>query len=150
MKKKLVLSLAGALVVGAIATSGSVSSIAAEVATALTIATGTDIATATDVATGTDIATATDVSKETIKVTTKSKAIKASKLKKSNQTFTIKSDATGDVTFKKVSGDKKITVAKNGKVTVKKGLKKGTYTLKVKVTGKTVKTTTAKVKVVVK
>ena len=138
MKKKLVLSLAGALVVGAIATSGSVSSIAAEVATALTIATGTDIA------------TATDVSKETIKVTTKSKAIKASKLKKSNQTFTIKSDATGDVTFKKVSGDKKITVAKNGKVTVKKGLKKGTYTLKVKVTGKTVKTTTAKVKVVVK
>ena len=144
MKKKLVLSLAGALVVGAIATSGSVSSIAAEVATALTIATGTDIATTTDVA------TATDVSKETIKVTTKSKAIKASKLKKSNQTFTIKTGATGDVTFKKVSGDKKITVAKNGKVTVKKGLKKGTYTLKVKVTGKTVMTTTAKVKVVVK
>ena len=96
------------------------------------------------------MATATDVSKETIKVTTKSKTIKASKLKKSNQTFTIKTDATGDVTFKKVSRDKKITVAKNGKVTVKKGLKKGTYTLKVKVTGKTVKTTTAKVKVVVK
>ena len=66
------------------------------------------------------------------------------------ETGAIKTDATGDVTFKKVSGDKKITVAKNGKVTVKKGLKKGTYTLKVKVTGKTVKTTTAKVKVVVK
>ena len=143
MKKKLVLSLAGALVVGAIATSGSVSSIAAEVAaTATNIATTTDVATGTDIATGTDVATATDVSKETIKVTTKSKTIKVSKLKKSNQTFTIKTDATGDVTFKKVSGDKKITVAKNGKVTVKKGLKKGTYTLKVKVTGKTVKTTT--------
>ena len=162
MKKKLVLSLAGALVVGAIATSGSVSSIAAEVATALTIATGTDVATATDIATttdvatgtdiatSTDVATATDVSKETIKVTTKFKTIKASKLKKNNQTFTIKTDATGDVTFKKVSGDKKITVAKNGKVTVKKGLKKGTYTLKVKVTGKNIKTTTGKVKVVVK
>lgn len=41
----------------------------------------------------------------------------------------------GKVTYKKKSGNKKITVAKNGTVTVKKGLKKGkTYTVKVNVT----------------
>ena len=43
--------------------------------------------------------------------------------------------AKGTVTYKKIKGDKKITVAKNGKITVKKGLKKGkTYTVNVKVT----------------
>ena len=43
--------------------------------------------------------------------------------------------AKGKVKYKKSSGDKKITVAKNGKITVKKGLKKNkTYTVKVKVT----------------
>ena len=36
--------------------------------------------------------------------------------------------------FKKTSGNAKITIAKGGKVTVKKGLKKGTYKVKVKVT----------------
>ncbi len=40
----------------------------------------------------------------------------------------------GTVTFQKVSGNSKITVSSAGKVTVKKGLKKGTYTVKVKVT----------------
>ena len=38
------------------------------------------------------------------------------------------------VTYAKKSGDKNITVAKSGKVTVKKGTKKGTYKIKVKVT----------------
>ena len=49
--------------------------------------------------------------------------------------FTVK-NAKGKVTFKKVSGSKKITVAKNGKITIKKGaIKKGkTVTIKVKVT----------------
>ena len=60
----------------------------------------------------------------------------------------------GTVTFKKSSGNKKITVASNGKVTVKKGLKKGTYKVKVKVTDNesdeyfaVTKTVTLKVKV---
>ncbi|MBR2547984.1 MAG: hypothetical protein IKF07_07340 [Eubacterium sp.] len=40
----------------------------------------------------------------------------------------------GTVSFEKISGDKKITVSSAGKVTVKKGLKKGkTYKVKVKV-----------------
>ena len=70
----------------------------------------------------------------TITVKTTKKTIKYSKLKKKNQTFTIKASAndSAKLTFKKVSG-KKMTVAKTGKVTVKKGLKKGTYKLKVKI-----------------
>ena len=44
------------------------------------------------------------------------------------------SKAKGKVTYKKISGSKKITVnKKNGNVTIKKGLKKGTYKVKVKV-----------------
>ncbi len=42
--------------------------------------------------------------------------------------------AKGKVTYKKIKGNKKITVAKTGKITVKKGLKKGTYIVKIKVT----------------
>jgi len=44
----------------------------------------------------------------------------------------------GAVTYKKANkaGGKKITVTKKGTVKVKKGCKKGTYTLKVKVTAK--------------
>ena len=62
--------------------------------------------------------------------------------------------ARGKVTFKKISGKKKITVSKKGKVTVKKGLKKGLYKVKVKVTAagnakykKGVKTVTLKIRV---
>ena len=51
---------------------------------------------------------------------------------KKAKAFTIK-NAKGTVTFKKSKGDKKITVAKNGNITVKKGLKKGTYKVKIKV-----------------
>ena len=40
----------------------------------------------------------------------------------------------GNTTCKKVSGNAKIRIARDGKVTVKKGLKKNTYTVKVKVT----------------
>ena len=60
------------------------------------------------------------------------------KVKKKAQTltkakaFTI-SKAKGTVTFKKVSGNKKILINKAGKITMKKGLKKGTYKLKVKI-----------------
>jgi hypothetical protein len=45
------------------------------------------------------------------------------------------SGAKGTLSFKKASGAKQLTInAKTGKVTVKKGTKKGTYTIKVKVT----------------
>ena len=40
----------------------------------------------------------------------------------------------GKVTYKKASGNGKITVNSAGKFTVKKGLKKGTYKIKVEVT----------------
>ncbi|MBR6472259.1 MAG: hypothetical protein IKS99_00820, partial [Firmicutes bacterium] len=60
----------------------------------------------------------------------------------------------GTITYTKTSGKKEITIAgKNGKVTVKKGLKKGTYTVKVKITAKSknyktvTKTVSFKVKV---
>ena len=47
------------------------------------------------------------------------------------------SKAQGKVTFKKISGNKKITITKTGKITVKKGLRKGkTYSFRVKVTAK--------------
>lgn len=39
----------------------------------------------------------------------------------------------GKLKYKKVSGSKKIKVAANGKVTLKKGLKRGSYKVKVKV-----------------
>lgn len=65
--------------------------------------------------------------------------LKASKVAAATQTitkakvFTLK-NANGKVTFKKVSGNNKIAISSAGKVTVKKGLKKGTYKVKVKVT----------------
>ena len=89
-----------------------------------------------------------------IKVTTKSKKLKWSKLNKQKLTFKIKAAASGKgkLTFKKVKGNKKITVSKAGKVTVKKGLKKGTYKVRVKVSAaakgnykKAAKTVTVKV-----
>ena len=67
--------------------------------------------------------------------------LKASTLKKKSVAVAAKKAITvkkneGSVTYKKVKGDKKITVASNGKITVKKGLKKGTYKVVVKVTAK--------------
>ena len=86
------------------------------------------------------------------------KTVKASSKKKMTfkkaKAFKV-SGAAGKVTFKKTKGNKKVTVSKAGKVTVKKGLKKGkTYKIKVKITdagsgsvlGAT-KTVTLKVKV---
>ncbi len=75
----------------------------------------------------------------TLKAKGKKVTVKYGKLKKKAQTIkrakaiTVK-NAVGKVTYKKVKGNKKITVAKNGKITVKKGLKKGTYTVRIKVT----------------
>jgi len=69
----------------------------------------------------------------------KTATVKFANLKKKNQTVTQKnafvvSKAQGKVTYKKASGNAKITVSSAGKLTVKKGLKKGTYKIKVKVT----------------
>ena len=93
----------------------------------------------------------------TLNAKAKSKTVSAKSKKKTtikaNKAFKV-TKAQGKVAYKKTSGNKKITVTSNGKITVKKGLKKGTYTVKVKVTAagnanynKATKTVTIKVKV---
>lgn len=74
----------------------------------------------------------------TIKVTVKTKTVKAKALKKGKVTVsavTVK-NAEGKLCYKKLSGSKKLTVTKNGKITVKKGTKKGIYRIKIKITAK--------------
>lgn len=72
-------------------------------------------------------------------VKTKAVTLKAKDVKKKNQTikqtaaFAVTKDQ-GKVTYKKKSGDAKITIAANGAITVKKGLKKGKYKFVVNVT----------------
>ncbi|MBQ9531438.1 MAG: leucine-rich repeat domain-containing protein [Eubacterium sp.] len=102
----------------------------------------------------------------TLTVKAKKPTVKFAKLKKKDQTIALKkamavSKAQGTVTYKlssakkgKKNFKKYFKVAKNGKITVKKGLKKGTYTVKIKVSaaGNTeyngaVKTVTIKIKV---
>ena len=69
----------------------------------------------------------------------KTATVKASKTKKKAQKiaasklYTFTNPGIGGHLFAKASGSKKITVASNGVITVKKGTKKGTYTVKVKV-----------------
>ena len=75
----------------------------------------------------------------TLTVKVKKPTVKYLKLNKKNQTIALKNWATvtkaqGKVTYKKSSGNKKITVSKTGKITIKKGLKKGTYKINVTVT----------------
>ncbi|MBR3200694.1 MAG: 5'-nucleotidase C-terminal domain-containing protein [Mogibacterium sp.] len=71
----------------------------------------------------------------------KTVSLKASKVKKKSakvaaaKAITVKNNA-GSVTYAKAKGNKKITVASNGKITVKKGLKKGTYKVNITVTAK--------------
>ena len=71
----------------------------------------------------------------------KKATVRFKKIKKKNQKLAVSkvirytSKGMGTVTYVKSSGNKKITVnKKTGKVTVKKGLKKGTYKVKVKIT----------------
>lgn len=89
-------------------------------------------------------------------VTSKTKIVDYCKLKKSAQKVLPVSvkKAQGKVTYKRVSGSKKLTLKSNGKVVVKKGSKKGTYKMKVRVTAKgnskyesAKKTVTVKIKV---
>lgn len=80
-----------------------------------------------------------DKKANTLAVKGKKANVSLKKLKKKNQTvaqnkaFSV-SKAQGKVTYKKTKGNKKITVNSAGKVTVKKGLKKGTYKVNVSVT----------------
>ena len=78
------------------------------------------------------------IKKKNNPMTVKAKTVSAKSKKtttiKKAKAFTIK-NAKGTVSFKKVSGNKKISInKKKGNITVKKGLKKGTYKFKVKVT----------------
>ena len=69
-----------------------------------------------------------------LKKTVKSKTVNKGNVSfKQAKVITIK-NAKGKVTYKKAKGNKKIVVSKSGKLTVKKGLAKGTYKIKVKVT----------------
>lgn len=73
----------------------------------------------------------------TMTLSASNKTVKYSKVKKAGQTvspITVKK-AKGKVKYAKYSGTKNIIINKNtGKITVKKGTKKGKYTIKVKVT----------------
>lgn len=73
----------------------------------------------------------------TLKASSATKTVKKSKVKKKAQKVSgavkVKS-AQGTVTYAKKSGDKKLSIAKNGTITVKKGTKKGTHKIKVAVT----------------
>jgi hypothetical protein len=93
----------------------------------------------------------------TIKAKTTSKSYKVATVKAKAQSFTIGASANskGSVSYKKTSGSSNLTVTSAGKVTVKKGTKKGTYTAKVKISAKakgnyTTGTKTVTVKVTVK
>ena len=90
----------------------------------------------------------------------KTATVKYSKLKKKTQTLGFSkavkvSNVKGTLSYAKATGNKKITInKKTGKITVKKGLKKGTYKVKAKVTDsgnnvykKTTKSVTFKVRV---
>lgn len=75
----------------------------------------------------------------TMTVSGKTATVKASKVRKKAQKISVSklysfsNPGVGTHLFAKSSGNKKITVSGNGVITVKKGLKKGTYTVKVKV-----------------
>lgn len=93
------------------------------------------------------------LSVKTKKVTVSSKTLKKkAKTIAGSKVFTVKY-ARGGLTFKKMKGVKGISIAKNGKVTLKKRLPKGTYKVTAKVTadsgfmGKQSKTVSLKVRV---
>lgn len=92
----------------------------------------------------------------TLTVKAKNKTVKKKTVKKKKVTVSALSvsKATGKVTYKKVSGSKKLKVTSAGKITVAKKTKKGTYKISVKVTDagsanvkSASKTVTVKVKV---
>ena len=116
-------------------------------ATAKNLVSSADYAKATAAIAAADEAVATADKAAVAKV--KGKTVKAKASKKTTAKLTKVTSESGTVsTFKKTSGNAKITVSKSGKITVKKGLKKGKkYTAKVKAT---IGASTKTVKVVVK
>ena len=74
-----------------------------------------------------------------MKFKTKAVTVKYSKVKSAAQKLAISKviaftdKGQGKKTYSKAKGNKSITVAKDGKITVKKGLKKGSYKVKIKV-----------------
>ncbi|MBQ0040965.1 MAG: hypothetical protein KBS56_02960 [Clostridiales bacterium] len=95
-----------------------------------------------DVVTGTDAAAQLEVTNganlhnevEFVSAPT-SKTYKAKKLKKAAKSFTVKAEALSGATvsYKLINANSKIKIDKaSGKITLKKGLKKGTYKIKVK------------------
>ena len=64
-------------------------------------------------------------------VTAKNAKVKRGKKKiKAKKVFVI-SDAVGKVTYEKVDGDKRLSITPDGKIKIKKGTKKGIYTMTV-------------------
>ncbi len=104
---------------------------------------------------------ASDKSANTLKLKGKTAAVKYSKLKKKSQKLSVSkyikfiSKGQGKLTYFKVKGNKKFSINKNsGKLTVKKGLIKDTYKIKIKVRAAgnakykaASKTVTAKIKI---
>ena len=77
-----------------------------------------------------------EVKKQAIKVTPATKTVKAAAVKKSAQSYKLKvTGAKTAVTYK--SSSKNVTVSAQGKVTVKKGAKKGTYKITVRAAAST-------------
>ena len=74
----------------------------------------------------------------TMKVTVKKKTVSAKKAKKGKVTVKalIIKKAKGKVIFKKLSGAKCLSLTAKGRIRIKKGTKKGTYRIKVKVKAK--------------
>lgn len=71
-----------------------------------------------------------------IKVKTASKVIKKAAVKKKSQSFSLNTsvNSKGKLSYKKVSGSKKLSINKTtGKITVKKGTAKGTYKAVIKI-----------------
>ena len=84
--------------------------------------------------------TFTSLASNTLSLKGKTAKVKYMKVRKKNQllsvskVLTFKNRGTGTLTYKKYSGNKKIVInSKNGIVTVKKKLKRGTYKVTVKV-----------------
>ena len=76
-----------------------------------------------------------------LKVKVRSLSVKSKEVLAKDKKFTKKqafviSKAQGTVVFKKVKGDKKVTIGQDGTVTVKKGAKKGKHIIYVNVTAK--------------
>lgn len=94
--------------------------------------------------------------KNPMTVTSFNKSVKYKTIEKKNVTVTALSvkKSQGKKVFQKTSGNKRITInSKTGKITVKKGIKKGKYTVKVKVTAKgnsNYKSASKTVKVIIK